>query len=445
MKTFGNKRSTLYGKAVFALASFLVVSSCGPSEMESRMKSAWDGWNDPTILEEMGIGEMSKFSTKLDELPVSGSLDLAGIWSDDYWPTFQGGISHRWSYPGWKSQDKSAYNLLSRDEVVNASKEVLNYLSPSEKYDVLQNDYDFSLTKFERQRTGVLKTFRERPEFEEDYDIPTWEGLCHGWAPATIEFAEPHPVSYKNAEGIEIKMYSSDIKALLTFMYHYQSPKSTILGKRCNEDPPEEMDALYYRVENGEISIEEYKSQIKEEYDSGKIDFNKYIALLGEARSVESCQDSNAGAFHIVLANQIGRMNQGFVIDVTREAEVWNQGVVSYEFNEIARYEGEEISKYAAAGTAQEVEYKTVIYYISEVAPHKSPEDYEKARAVTSAEFNYKVELDGDGQIIGGSWLSYDRPDFLWKQDRPKFEGYFEKLGKIYDLSISDYRNLRLN
>ena len=48
----------------------------------------------------------------------------------------------------------------------------------------------------------------------------------------------------------------------------------------------------------------------------------------------------------------------------------------------------------------------------------------------------YKLELNFFGRIIGGSWLSHERPDFIWTQNRPPFQSDFKKLGKLYRLSI---------
>jgi hypothetical protein len=42
-------------------------------------------------------------------------------------------------------------------------------------------------------------------------------GLCHGWAPASITYAEPKPITVTNADGITIPFGSSDIKAQLTY------------------------------------------------------------------------------------------------------------------------------------------------------------------------------------------------------------------------------------
>ena len=50
-------------------------------------------------------------------------------------------------------------------------------LSPAEKYD-LYGDKNWTLTKWERKRTGILKTVRVL-EYVSGHKIPKWFGLCH--------------------------------------------------------------------------------------------------------------------------------------------------------------------------------------------------------------------------------------------------------------------------
>ena len=42
--------------------------------------------------------------------------------------------------------------------------------------------------------------------------------------------------------------------------------------------------------------------------------------------------------------------------------------------------------------------------------------------------------LDASDRIIGGQWVSYDRPDFIWTKDKaPAFCGSdLSELGRIY-------------
>ena len=50
--------------------------------------------------------------------------------------------------------------------------------------------------------------------------------------------------------------------------------------------------------------------------------------------------------------------------------------------------------------------------------------------------YRYVLELDSEDNIIGGEWVSFDRPDFLWKQAKPEFQGFFAPLEKIYQASV---------
>jgi hypothetical protein len=53
-----------------------------------------------------------------------------------------------------------------------------------------------------------------------------------------------------------------------------------------------------------------------------------------------------------------------------------------------------------------------------------------------AAKYDYTLELDRNGKIIGGAWISTDRPDFIWLQERPMFAGYYQKLQDIYKASL---------
>ena len=56
--------------------------------------------------------------------------------------------------------------------------------------------------------------------------------------------------------------------------------------------------------------------------------------------------------------------------------------------------------------------------YIVEVGYHHERGAYDSRDAETTVDYEYVLELDKNGSIIGGKWLSYDRPDFLYGQRR---------------------------
>tara|TARA_Y100001954_G_scaffold71254_1_gene78104 strand:+ start:4184 stop:6562 length:2379 start_codon:yes stop_codon:yes gene_type:complete len=362
--------------------------------------SAWDKNNEPELMRGQYINNFGK-------LPLSGELSKT-LWSGDYWPSYHGGITYRWNQEiaSEKNEvERFGYNLLKAYELKNFN---LATLSPSEKYDLYLGDLDFTLTRYERQRTQVLKTVEGSPEYNKKFKIPEWEGLCHAWAPATIHYKNPEPVEVIGRLGHVIPFGSSDIKALLTYNVQLgENSNIVFMGSRCNLD----FSKLEEKLKKGLISEKEYEAAI----------------------SRSQCKDTNAGAFHIALANQIGIKDESFIIDITRDLEVWNQAVQRYSSKILDVYRG--ASKGAAPGTVKEVLVETVVDYITEI-PHSWTNEIPKD-SIEKAEYLYWLEIDRKGMIIGGSWESFERPDFIWKQGPTPFTGFFEAFKPIYNKSVN--------
>lgn len=383
-------RSSLH---VCAAILTLAAVSCGVQNHQSTTKEAWNEANRPDII------TGPNFSTEFQSLPMSGSVVEKG-WSDTYWPTHMGGISYRW-LTGEKN-----YEALSEDLMGNTFKAQ----SPAEKYDILLGRFDFPTVAEERLRTGILKTIDGTAEFVRTHEIPTWEGLCHGWAPAAQNFKEPQravavPVSGDNT----VVFYPSDIKALLIYYQQYAGNRSTrtvFASERCNDD---------------------FK-KLEEKFKAGEITLEQRNAI----RESSSCRDVNAATLHLVLANELGKAKRGFVVDVTRDAEVWNQPVNSFDSKIVAETNG--ASPGAAPGTVKEVQVATAMRYTVETSPSRDAVGADEK----VANYEYVLELDSNGTIIGGHWISEDRPDFLWRETAPIFQGYFKRLEQIYKKSIAD-------
>jgi hypothetical protein len=230
----------------------------------------------------------------------------------------------------------------------------------------------------------------------------------------------------KNKDGVDIPFSSSDVNGLLTmFLHHVPSPRVSFLGGRCEEDLSaiqDKIEAIQYAEEGSpyftwteEQKAEEIK-KLQEELES-------------RGEQIE-CRDTNAGAFHLVITNQIARLQEGFVADVTRDDEVWNQAVFGYSVQVDEEKEGR--SPDAAPLTVKEVTVTTTMKYIVEVPYHLERGAYNHDAAEALVDYRYRLELDSQGAIIGGKWLSYERPDFLWKQEIPEFEGAFIGVEEIY-------------
>jgi hypothetical protein len=406
-------------------------SACGPHS-SSQLNEAWNEANDPRIMGIEKLKDEYQYETKFDQLSLESNLPVTP-WSDYYWPTYLGGLSYRWSWQGQTNghfvTDEDRYNY----QTVKFNKltpEAIKHLSPAEKYDLYMGFEDYRTTQQERQRTQVLKRVPAHPDYDAAAEpIPHWEGLCHAWAHATLAFQEPELVTMTNKKGIEIPFGSSDIKGLLSlFLDHVPSPDTRFLGGRCSDDMSSLLDKIA-KIESPEEGSP-YFNATAEEKAAALAPIKDELARLSQSMV---CRDTNAGAFHLVITNQIAKLQEGFIVDVTRDDEVWNHPVYGFKSEVVAELEP---STGAAPGTVKEIEVLTRMDYIVEVSQHWQRKDYRPEVAQASVEYHYRLELNANGEIIGGEWLDYDRPDFIWKQSTPKFKGTFKGVGRIYRASI---------
>ena len=402
---------------------------------DSSLSEAWNPQNDPKILDMSQMGARQGYTTDFSRLPLNVSLSVEP-WSGDYWATFRGGISLRWNVGEGSVYDMAdkeveplyAYDILAGKEALSSVD--IASLSPAEKYDIYTGAYDFTLTRYERSRTRVMQTVASDPAYNPEFEIPRWEGLCHAWAPATIQYKAPKPVTLTNADGIEIPFGASDIKALLTYNLHVNETgaETKILGLRC------------------ELDVED----LKEQFNAGDLSFSEYRQQYRQRLASSPCADTNAGAFHVVLANQIGLLDEGFVVDITRDSEVWNQSVSAFSSDILERKAGARAK--SAEGTVETVLVRTKMTYTNEVDFSWTGElkSYDNPRGEKI--YYYYLELDAQGQIIGGEWANVedvdpdadfedldekdDRPDFLWKMSPGDFVGFFGPLREIYEASV---------
>lgn len=328
----------------------------------------WNSRNDPNNWQE-GL------TFNFNKLPSSGELDYVP-WSDTYWPSYQGGLAHRWNTDD--SQDFQ-YQTFSKSQLQSMSSKDIAKLSPAEKYDIYEGRYDYPTVKSEWDRTSP--------------DDATWEGLCHGWAPAALQYGEqPDAVTLKNKDGISIPFGSSDVKALLTYYvaeYADSQIQTSFVGDRCNfdldEDPAKE--------------------------------------------NVSACADINAGAYHVLIANLVGVQKVGFIVDRDRSIQVWNQPV--YKFDGTVG-ETRRPSPGASSKAQKEVQVQITMTFTVEVVPQwRKYEPYAQTK-----QYSYWVELDGDGNVVGGHYDSWDRTDFMWMlSETLNFTGFFADVAAIYDAS----------
>ncbi|MCX4247484.1 hypothetical protein [Paraliomyxa miuraensis] len=371
--------------------------SRSPRPRPRSTRAALDAWrfdNDP-------LRFRVALEFRLDALPRQGSA-VRRPWADSYWPTYQDGINHRWQRTG----------------------SFLHDLSPAEKYDAAFNGWD-------PQRVANLRPYRaEFGHFHEPFDhgyydalgplatecsrrfgnartrnaaaaglllpngaaksgnasedfggLETWFGLCHAWAPAAI--LEEEPLGPVEHNGIRFEV--SDIKALLIACYNGTS--ATMVGARNDERD---------------------------------MDFDD----RGRAEKADA-RDVNPGAFHVLLANLLGRDGRSFCEDRTANYEVWNQPIQEFRTRLI-----EEVSEEQAAALVETVagdyhfdeqavkfyRVETEVDYITE-SPASTRPNADGAGQERTDPYAYVLEVNANGEIIGGEWVGSSRkehPDFLW-------------------------------
>lgn len=52
--------------------------------------------------------------------------------------------------------------------------------------------------------------------------------------------------------------------------------------------------------------------------------------------------------------------------------------------------------------------------YVLETSADGEPDDSPKYDAIRWVEYRYDLELNSQGQVIGGEWYSQIHPDFIW-------------------------------
>lgn len=338
--------------------------------------------------------ELLRTPQAIDDKKLNQAQLPESPWSDWYWPIYQGILGARYADPkfpidseDWKVKHDYVLANPATKIVQSGDQEAINRLSPSEKYDLLVGDPEFSLTRA-MWKEGE-KYLREQGQVER------WMGICHGWAPAAYMFKRPQKaVELLAADGkTKLLFYPSDLKALGSLMWAQGSPPSRFIGGRCNDKDP-------------------------------KKDENQRVIS-------QQCFDTNPGTFHIALINQIGLRKRSFVLDATFDYEVWNQPVYSYSFayfNLATRRAGklasarverkalpkDVFSKYRSAKAHSLIGVGLKLDYVAETLPSidlvdKPENDYRK-----TVYYKYDLELDEQNQIVGGEWHSNAHPDFLW-------------------------------
>jgi hypothetical protein len=316
-------------------------------------------------------------------------------WSDDYWAYYRGGASARYadrSFPNSQAWETNFRYISSNPFTVMFTSGDVDSLSPTEKYDLLYDGQAGALT----QNAWADGEHYYRSEGK----VETWMGLCHGWAPAA--YLAPRPsraVTVTAFDGsTKIKFYPADLKALTTLLWANARLPLRNVGGRCNERTPS-------------------------------------LDLAGRPVN-PACLDNNPATWHRAVVNRVGLAKRSFVMDSTWDFQVWNQPIISYKYRyfspqtntlredlrsamvPVGSFSGDRLKRYRARGTSSVIGISMELTYGMERRPDHAETDGPQNDQVRTVLYNYDLELDANGVVIGGEWHKKLHPDFLWTPNK---------------------------
>lgn len=355
-------------------------------------EDAWNYRNDPSRFQ-------NGLNYRFTDLPTSGHASQTP-WPSTYWPTYQDSINHRWNsgasgtdvlspaekydlafnnwQPGenfyglrpWSSYAGDSWDRAYYEQLGPLARYVSTNMGNAHGRDAIDNDGD-----------GQIDEEDERPE--------GWWGLCHAWVPAALLEQQPgaHPVTRNG-----VTFYSGDLEALIIAAYNRSG--AAMVGDRCNDGGSGAGSRPVERDEHGRATN-------------------------------PACRDTNAGSFHVIMTNFLGLQNRPLAEDRTYDFEVWNQPIAAFEVTASEEVDAEGANRLLGrSGTTYEfntaarkfVHVHATVTYITESHASMTPPNPEDYRRRDN--YEYVVELDETGNIIGGEWISRGYPDFLWLPTR---------------------------
>jgi hypothetical protein len=254
----------------------------GASEDAER----WDAKNDPATVD-------GTFIYEVDRLPLTGSTKAAPI-PADYWATYKDSVNVRWDGEASLSPAEKWEKAFNKPGLAKRVSELYGIRKQTSRKECSQTSECADLKDGSECAIARGET--------KGRCIPTWWGVCHGWAP----YAFSEPAAKKAVVRGDVTFYPGDLEGLMSLAYGERLP-TKFLSTRCNTK------------------------------DSATDASGRVIA--GE------CRDMNPGSFHVVAANMLGLRQQGFVYDRTWDAEVWNQPVRGFAITNLKDGKLTEVTK----------------------------------------------------------------------------------------------------
>lgn len=417
-----------------ALSSTLTFSASVDVELVKKFSRAQDVISNIYDLNELGINNFM-----LNDQP----------WTSTYMPAIRGYAADPYAVNGsniaFFKRNLRKFNRSMRNYVdgsILLDEETISNLSTADKYDLLVGNF--------KSPTSLAKRLFDQAEFLHSRfgKLTFWTGMCHGWSPAAIA----HPAPLKTVEAISvdgqytIPFYPNDIKQLLSHTF------ANNIKAFVNDDRIQTSGDPAMWSQDNIMPIHGYACRQKRP----RIDRNSGRVRLNENdinEDLSNCEDVNAGFWHLTVMNLMGRHQQGLVVDIDHNEKVNNHPTAGYEiryFNPITGivennfrdalvdvylYEDDDRAEYRTPQTKYIVGVEMNMIFVDyRFLNKKNAQDSEMQKLKEKA-FVYDLELDKDGNIIGGEWINKvvqrrqgrriverekagDKPDFIWYAPR---------------------------
>ena len=468
------------------------------------------------------------YNFQFDQLPLSGATANQNIpWSDSYWPSNRAGMAYRWKENQKENMDQDMppserqrlffdVHRYSLNELRSMTKDQIANLSPLEKYSIFIGDYEYKILK------NYIDDKSAQDEYWEGFCHAWAPAASHFAEPKPVVRTNRDGIeipfgtadvkalliaNYNQTTSVQMKsFFGRAFKGLGGFLGLNkrkkevadtpETPRFAFIGDRCESrfmfrapkiKKGKEVFGNY--IDSNGMMETEYPEYLRK-YQANALrlittpeaieadeadgspslrdeDGNPSTTFVAEAIAQsheEGCDDTNAGAFHAVITNQLGIMKESFEFDKTRDKEIWNQPAYRYD-STVLGYEKPDAQ--AAPTAVKVVVVKTRLYYADDTdygwaywystltslfSPDKNfmdefsryntllmnegetatPRKYPDG-IMDYADYQYKVELDVYGDIVGGSWMTFERPDFLWMMRKLPFSKSYSRVGEIYE------------
>ena len=330
-------------------------------------------------------------------------------WSGYYWPSTLGGIALRWipahekkinfdsfgvpadelSKPFTPASYLNSEAKLSASQWLQKSETELSRLSPAEKWDLLNSNYDLPTVKAMKDEMQQIS------------------GLSFGMGTASLFFHETVTKKVTNHEGVLLPFYAEDIKALIGYFSNLSYTSE--------------------QFNRGIVDLGSYEPLGV----AGNCNIRNAAVAGADVLSGAGCKDVNAGAFFVALVHQINKKKQPLFLNLNG---VTPTAVVSYSHKILQKTDV--VSSLAPKGTKKEFKIETALettYF------NRAPElDFNRKQPKESLVYTYTLHVDANENIIGGEWLSQKRPDSLWLQeqklDSSQLNGTYKNILKLVKL-----------